>query len=1387
MASEENDGEKETGETVSENNGSEDAGEGTEGTETEEPLEEAAEDVLTEQAEGVAAETFAVEGGETSGSCGENVTWEFEDGVLTISGSGAMYNYFASAKGDVPWYEYRDNIKRTVVEEGVSTIGDRAFNECSSLTSIELPSGITTIGNQAFSGCRGLTSIELPTGIMTIGHSAFSGCSSLTSIELPSRIKTIENYTFRDCSSLTRIELPSGITSIETLAFGGCISLTSIKIPSGVTSMGGGAFEECSNLTRIELPSGITVIPMYTFNKCNSLTSIEIPFGITVIDEFAFDACSSLKDVYYGGSESDWRTITIGNYNESLTSATLHCALNDSESDDLKWNLDMNGVLTISGTGKMADYHEPDSPAPWSGQRDQIKTVIISQGVTSIGASAFLGCTNLTEITIPKSVVSIGDSAFSGCENLARVRFLGTKEQLESITVGTDNEPYYKASRSWIEGGSNDPDIYTSTAVFERKIPFYPWYSGKKEIPMDWGWDLVLKGKSQEYDNSLAKIALALSGASEHSQTSVEELLKIKLEVDSDLVLSRNYDLDWYAPGYPGVTFGHKTIRKKNGENEHVIIAVVRGTTNPVDIRTDLSLGGFSQSAVNITKQLEEYVEACSLNTGEITKDNVKFFIMGHSLGGAVANLVAHGLNGTYGIGNVFAYTFAAPLSTNNNDSYSGNIHNIVNVEDYVPHLTNDFSSCRYGNDWWFYREASPKMYDAFWANFDQSLKSCISKHRIMGHHAVETYLSCLLTGDDVAWKQISVGKASVCCPVDVKVYNGAGELVGSIIDNRVEEETLSDGVVLYVSGEDGDEKYVLFLTEDTYRLEISAVDGGTMAYTIQYVDMSAEEVLQEKEFQNVALTSGKQMTSSVSVWDKTNPDISVEDKIDTPQVQLLVLDENDNIVREVLPDGSGTEIPYTGPNEVLPGDIPAGGKIPDGLWIAGVADFYPYTGAAIKPEIRVYDGKKKLQPGKDYTASYKNNTKANDAANPSTAPSVVVRGKGNYTGTETATFKITAVGLSDDSISVEDITAAYNKKVQKKTPVLTYNGRKLAKNRDFTVSYPSTGTDAYKESGTYEILLTAKAGGNFSGTRVVKCIITDNTLLAKVNVKKIPNQAYTGKAIEPELMVTYKNAPLIRGTDYLVSYTDHTEIGTAKAVLTGIGKYAGTKSVSFKITGTSLKGAALSGVVNQTYNGSYQRQGMTVVLHGRTLVEGTDYEVDYANNKDVGKASVTIKGKGAYTGTVKKTFQIGKFDIAANRDGRFTAEVKQETIPYAKGGAKPTVAVRFRTGDGRWQTLVEGRDYTLSYRNHTAVNDGSKADRRPAVTVKGKGSFCGTYGTVLSYKIMAQDIGQLTLKAQDKTYQNRKNVFATKVAVTDLDGKVLKAGTDYNKTAVYT
>lgn len=1440
-----------TGET-----GAEDAAEGAEGTEAEEPKEEAvAADVLPEQAESAAVETFAAEGGETSGSCGENVTWRFEDGVLTISGSGAM-----DYSGNAPWYEYHGNIKRVVIEEGVTTIYTGAFSwcnnltsielplsvatiyasafeNCSSLTSIKLPSGVTTIAERTFYGCSSLTSIELPSSVSIIGQYAFDGCSSLVKIELPSNVTTIKAGAFwgcrslanmelpsgittigygffAGCSSLTSIELPSGVTAIGEQAFDGCSNLKSIKLPSGVTTIGdwafcacsslkdielpsgvtiigGNAFIDCSSLTSIKLPSGVTTIEYRTFSDCSKLESIEMPSGISTIEQQAFYGCGSLTDVYYGGSESDWRVITIRDENEPLTSATLHCALNDSERDGLKWGLDANGVLTISGTGEMADYHEPDFPAPWSGPRDRIKTIVISQGVTSIGTFAFFGCANLTEITIPKSVVSIGDSAFSGCENLARVRFLGTKEQLENITVGADNEPFYKASRSWIEEGT----VPDGKIQYLEDVYYYDTIA-KTGVKTDltWSWDYLEKNPST-YNESLAQMGLVLSAAIEGSSA---ELVDILMAKNGDMTNSLGCDGAVFDPtGSPGAAFAHRTVTYVSGNKGHVIFVVIRGTNDLYDGLNDLlsALGRSDWGSAGVYSKLGDYLADCRKSNKDMKPENTKFFVTGHSLGGACANIVAKKLSDEYGVNNVHAYTFGTPSPFGSEqENNCTNIHNFLCWDDHVPLwlLGTKYPWCGYGYYTWFYQDESPETEEGYrkltgkrWQETYEENNGFLG----LGLHAPSIYLAFLQSHPEFEPRAgvFHVYYMRAKCPVDIEVFNSANELVGRIINDEVDSASRVSGVVLTVV--DG-QKSVYFAKDDTYTVRITGTGEGMMMFTAASVDLNSGIVEEEKLFSNVRIADGKKMESHVGLYDEADS----ADAVKISDVGLHVINENGDHVAKVLSDQEatalgkekGSEIPLDQIGEVLPGDIPADGKIPDGLWIAGVADSYAYTGAAIKPEIRVYDGKKKLQSGKDYTVSYKNNMKANDASNSSKAPAVVVRSKGNYAGTETAVFKIAAVSLNDDSVSVEDIITACNKKVQKKTPVVTYRGRKLAKNRDFTVSYPSAGTGAYKEAGTYEILLTAKAGGNFSGTRTVACTITDSILLGKANVKKIPDRMYTGEAIEPELTVTYKNKPLVKGTDYTVSYMDHTEIGTAKAVLTGIGKYAGTKTVSFRIAGTSLKGAVVSGIENRIFNGNDQEQNMTVTLKGRALEAGTDYEAVYAANRETGKASITIKGKGAYTGTIKKTFRIGKFDIAANKDGRITAEVKQETVPYAKGGVKPEVTVRFRTGDGVWRTLSEGKDYVLSYRNHMAVNDGSNANKQPEVTVKGKGNFSGTYGTTLRFQIAAQDLSRLTLAAQDKIYQNKKNSYSTKLSITDQNGKVLKAGTDYQKAFTY-
>ena len=339
-----------------------------------------------------------------SGTCGDSLTWKLYDtGELVIDGTGAM-NY---GDGTAPWYESCEKISSVTIRDGVTSIGDAAFYECSSLTSVTIPDGVTSIGELAFCGCSSLTSVTIPDSVTSIGNDAFTACSGLTSVTIP-----------------------DGVTSIGGSAFYGCSSLTSVTIPDSVTSIGNAAFADCSGLTSVTIPDSVTSIGSSAFYGCSGLTSVTIPDSVTSIGNGAFNGCSNLTDVYYGGSEEQWKNISIGNNNAPLTNATIHClgaaahaepAVIDSGTcgDNLTWTLYDTGELVIDGTGAMANYDE--GTAPWYESCEKISTVTIRDDVTSIGSYAFFYCSSLTSVTIPESVTSIGDGAFEMCSGLTSV------------------------------------------------------------------------------------------------------------------------------------------------------------------------------------------------------------------------------------------------------------------------------------------------------------------------------------------------------------------------------------------------------------------------------------------------------------------------------------------------------------------------------------------------------------------------------------------------------------------------------------------------------------------------------------------------------------------------------------------------------------------------------------------------------------------------------------------------------------------------------------------------------------------------------------------------------------------------------------------------------
>ena len=315
----------------------------------------------------------------------------------------------------------------------VTSIGDKAFYECRSLTSINIPASVTSIGNEAFGGCSSLTAITIPEGVTNIGGYVFCGCN-LSCIRIPASVKSIGEAAFANCGEVEEIIVASGNVNydsrdncnaiIETSSgelVAGCISTI---IPEGVTSIGYGAFASIKGLSSIVIPESVTIIGDYAFYDFHhSLTSItceaktpptthgssflHVELNIPVYVPAA--SVNAYKSAQYWSEFTNIQAIP----SSGIASGTC--------GDNLTWRLTEEYELIIEGTGAMYDYSYDNSP--WYEYRESIQTVMIKEGATSVGDYAFYACANLTSINIPENsqLTSIGDEAFYICSSLTAI------------------------------------------------------------------------------------------------------------------------------------------------------------------------------------------------------------------------------------------------------------------------------------------------------------------------------------------------------------------------------------------------------------------------------------------------------------------------------------------------------------------------------------------------------------------------------------------------------------------------------------------------------------------------------------------------------------------------------------------------------------------------------------------------------------------------------------------------------------------------------------------------------------------------------------------------------------------------------------------------------
>ncbi len=1182
---------------------------------------------------GVSSETEETE--EVTETAEESETEETEDldtGVMLLSDAADFtYNVTDAAAKTIEIIGYTGGDTDVVIPEEidgytVTGIGEYAFYwyHASGLTSIEIPGSVTSIGEHAFYGNSSLRSIKIPGSVTSIGREAFSGCSGLTGIEIPGSVTDIGEDAFWHCSGLTSIVVDpenaiysSGngsnciIEKENNILITGCETTI---IPEGVTRIGSFAFFDCSGLTSIEIPESVTVIEASAFSGCSGLTSIEIPKSVTSIWHAVFSDCSSLT------------SIVVDPENTTYSSGNGSNCIIEKDSNELitgcKTTIIPEGVMGIGGTAfsgcsSLTSIEIPGSVTnigygAFSGCSG-LTSIKIPGSVTNIEYLAFSDCSGLTSIEIPGSVTSIGASAFSDCSGLTSIKILGSVTSIED---------------SVFSGCSGLRGIEIPESVISIGEYAFAGCSGLASIEIP-GSVTSIGASAFSGCSELASIEIprSVTGIGRSVFAYCSNLTSIVVDPGNTIYSSGNGDNCIIEKKSNKLITGCKTTIISKGVTS-IGEYVFSGCGNLTSIKIPGSVTSIGEYAVYDCSGLTSIeIPGSVTSIGEYAVDS---------------SVIIYGESGSY------AETWA---QQNGNTFIAGKMPQLKDISACMATLT-----------------ASSYAYTGEAIEPDVTVTD--------GEKILEKDTDYTVSYED----NIDVGIATVIVTGEGN-YTGETELTFEIVPENIPGDftyIVTDAAIMTI-------EITGYTGSDTDIVIPEEIDG----YTVTRIGDGAFEGCDE-------LTSIEIPGSVMCVGNRAFYMCSRLADIKIPKEVTTIEDYTfygcSSLTDIEIPNGvtsignsafrgcSGLTSIEIGSSII---DIKAAAffdcngltsiKISEGLRSIGKAAFYGCTGlTSVKIPGSVTSIGEGVFTNCSNLISIELPKSVINIGDWAIGKSVDIYGEsGSYAETWAQQNGNTFIPIRTSQL--KDISACM---VVLSVPTCTYAGTAqtpavtvkdgstiLKKDTDYTVSYANN-----TRVGTATVTVTGK--GNYTGSKTLTFTITAKSLSACKAALAVTTCIYTGAAQMPGITVKDGNATLKKDTDYTVSYANNTKVGTATVTIIGKGNYSGSQTMTFAITAKNISDCTISKIANELYTGKALKPGVTVKDGSKPLKKDTDYTVSYANNKKAGKATVTVTGKGNYTGSKKVNFTIIKnvSGVKAASAGYNSVKVSWEKVSGVTG-----------------------------------------------------------------------------------------------------------------------